>query len=472
MNEHDSERIAGLLEQEGMNSVSGPESADVIVVNTCCIRENADNRFYGYLGRLKQKKLDRPETLIAVAGCLAQKDREIIREKADFVDVVFGTHNVHRIGELLDYARKHGPIVEILEEAAASDQDAFPTSLPAKRESDFSAWVTIQIGCDNSCAFCIVPAVRGPEISRTSDDIENEVRSLAESGVSEITLLGQNVNSYGRDLALGERKAGKKVRVRPRFAELLRQVSAVPGIERVRFTSPHPKDLLPETIEAMAQTNEVCEHLHLPLQSGSDRILSLMRRGYTAEKYLSRLNDAREAIADLAVSTDIIVGFPGETSKDFEDTLAAAAEAEFDSAFTFIFSPRPGTEAEKLEDRFIPHDVCVERFESLRVVLERSALLKNSARIGRTETILVEGPSAKDPTKLSGRTVQNKLLHFPYSEEKAGPLLPGSFVTANITDAKPYYLLGEMKEILSLAEPVVSKISLSEQPVVLLSSAK
>ncbi|MYB88253.1 MAG: radical SAM protein, partial [Acidimicrobiaceae bacterium] len=363
MNEHDSERIAGLLESDGYQRASVLEEADVMVLNTCCIRENADNKLYGALGRLKAVKAERPDALIAVAGCLAQKDRELVRERAGHVDVVFGTHNVHRAAELVDHARRHGPVVEILAETVREDAEAFPSALPARREAEHSAWVTIQIGCDNSCTFCIVPAVRGPEISRPFGELVDEVRDLAAGGVSEVTLLGQNVNSYGRDLALsrrgnangnrnGQARAGDDAwwcgsqwtsdrRARPLFADLLRAVGEIDGIRRVRFTSPHPKDLRPETIAAMADVPAVCEHLHLPLQSGSDAVLKAMRRGYTTERYLERLRAARAAVTDLAVSTDIIVGFPGETEADFVQTLEVAAEARYDSAFTFIFSPRP-----------------------------------------------------------------------------------------------------------------------------------
>ena len=363
MNEHDSERIAGLLEKEGMEETDSVEAADVIVLNTCCIRENADNKLYGQLGNLKKLKEARPDLQIAVGGCLAQKDRSIIQQRAPHVDVVFGTHNVGRASELLKVSQKSGPITEILEES-----EAFPSALPVKRDAQHAAWVTIQIGCDNSCAFCIVPAVRGREISRPFGELIDEVTQLANSGVTEITLLGQNVNSYGRDLTLQVRKEGlpdnpedlvgpawlaESPKVRPLFSELLRSVSSVSGIRRVRYTSPHPKDLRPETITAMAEVDEVCEHLHLPLQSGSDRILSAMHRGYTADRYLQRANEAKKLIPDLALSTDIIVGFPGETEKDFEATLEVAAEIQFDNSYTFVYSPRPGTEAAELKDHYV-----------------------------------------------------------------------------------------------------------------------
>ena len=465
MNEHDSERIAGLLEDDGYQRASALEEADVMVLNTCCIRENADNKLYGALGRLKAVKTKRPGALIAVAGCLAQKDRELVRERAGHVDVVFGTHNVHRAAELIDHARRHGPVVEILTETVRDDVEAFPSALPVRREAAHSAWVTIQIGCDNSCTFCIVPAVRGPEISRPFGELVDEVRDLAASGVSEITLLGQNVNSYGRDLALSRRgsangngtaPAGDDAwwcgeawtadrRARPLFADLLRAAGEIDGIRRVRFTSPHPKDLRPETIAAMAEVPAVCEHLHLPLQSGSDSVLRAMQRGYTAERYLERLRAAREAVDDLAVSTDIIVGFPGETESDFEQTLEVAAEARYESAFTFIFSPRPGTAAAGMGDRFVPHEVSVARYERLRRVIERSSRLANEARIGRIEEVVVEGPSKKDPAVTTGRTRRNTLVHFP---SPAGPApQPGTYARVEVTAAAANFLQGELVSI-------------------------
>jgi len=426
MNEHDSERLAGLLEADGMVATDDVADADVVVLNTCCIRENADNKLYGTLGHLKSLKAAKPDLRIMVGGCLAQKDRGTIQERAPHVDVVFGTHNVGRAVELLHERDRAGvPQLEIVEESAE-----FPSALPVRREVDWAAWVTIQIGCDNTCAFCIVPSVRGREISRPMDEIVAEVASLAAQGVTEVTLLGQNVNSYGRDLT----------KRRPLFAELLRAVGAVDGIRRVRYTSPHPKDLRPETIAAMREVPTVCEHLHLPLQSGSDRVLAAMHRGYTAERYLQKLAAARDAVPDLAVTTDIIVGFPGETDDDFERTLEVAAAAEYDSAYTFIFSPRPGTEAATLRDRFVASDVAAERFERLRVVVERSALAKHDARVGKVEEVVIEGPSRKDPTVTTGRTRQNKLVHFAVET----PLRPGTFARVRITTSAPHHLGGEL----------------------------
>ncbi|MBI5088699.1 MAG: tRNA (N6-isopentenyl adenosine(37)-C2)-methylthiotransferase MiaB [Actinobacteria bacterium] len=446
MNEHDSERIAGLLDADGFVAVDDEADADVVVLNTCCIRENADNKLYGNLGHLKSWKDQKDGRQIVVSGCLAQKDRDVVRRRAPWTDVVLGTHNVHRAAELLQHATEHGAITEIFDEAVVDDHALFPSALPARRETSYNAWVTIQIGCDNSCAFCIVPSVRGVEISRPFADIVDEVRTLAAHGVTEVTLLGQNVNSYGRDLQVAMRREGDAdARLRPLFADLLEAVGRVEGIRRVRFTSPHPKDMRPETFAAMAATPAVCEHLHYPMQSGSDRVLSLMHRGYTAARYLERLALARATVADLAVSTDIIVGFPGETDDDFERTLEVAAAAEYDYAYTFVFSPRDGTEAATMTDRFVDPAVVAERFERLRVVVERSALAKHRARIGRTEEVLVEGPSRKDPSVLTGRTRQNKLVHFVADR----PIRTGAFATVEVTSAAPHHLTGQLREVLS-----------------------
>ena len=458
MNEHDSERIAGLLETDGMTETDSLDDADIIVLNTCCIRENADNKLYGQLGNLKRLKAERPDLQIAVAGCLAQKDRDLIQQRAPHVDVVFGTHNVGRATDLLRDARVSGPITEILEES-----EAFPSALPVKRDANHAAWVTIQIGCDNSCAFCIVPAVRGREISRPFGELVDEVEALAADGLTEITLLGQNVNSYGRDLTLalrdnlvdaearqqaGDRWVDGKRSARPLFADLLRAMSSVEGIRRVRYTSPHPKDLRPDTIAAMAETPEVCEHLHLPLQSGSDKILSVMHRGYTAERFLEKAAAARAAIGDLALSTDIIVGFPGETEADFAATLEVAAEARFDNAYTFVYSPRPGTEAAEFADQFVPAKVSAERMERLRTVIERTSLQGNEARIGRREEVIVEGPSRRDPAMLTGRTRHNRLLHFAPGE----PIRSGSYALVDVTSAGPFSMMGELVEVTAMAK--------------------
>jgi tRNA-2-methylthio-N6-dimethylallyladenosine synthase len=463
MNEHDSERLAGLMEADGLVLADSEDDADVVVLNTCCIRENADNKLYGTLGSLKALKDRRPGLQIAVGGCLAQKDRGLVAQRAPWVDAVWGTHNVGRAGELLRQADRTGrTAVEVLD-APDPDEDAFPSAMPVRREQGWASWVTIQIGCDNSCAFCIVPSVRGPEASRPFAQVVAEVEALAADGVVEVTLLGQNVNSYGRDLTSALRAdpawrdsapltgagwaGASRPRTRPLFADLLAAVAGVEGIRRVRFTSPHPKDLRPETIEVMAAAPAVCEQLHLPLQSGSDRVLARMHRGYRADRYLERLAAARAAIEDLAVSTDIIVGFPGETDDDFDQTLQVAAEAAYDSAYTFIYSPRAGTEAATMTDRYVAPEVIAARFEKLRVVVERSALAKNQAREGRIEEVLVEGRSKRDPSRASGRTRQGKLVHFA-SEPVATPA--GSFATVQITRGAPHFLEGQLVEVTTM----------------------
>lgn len=447
MNEHDSERIAGQMEADGYTPATDEDDADVIVLNTCCIRENADNKLYGTLGHLKSRKDARPDLQIVVGGCLAQKDRDHVRERAPHVDVVLGTHNVHRAAELVERARVEGPITEILDAAVADDATMFPSALPVRRDHGHRAWVTIQVGCDNSCAFCIVPAVRGPEMSRPFDALVDEVRRLAGEGVTEVTLLGQNVNSYGRDITLAARRADGATRVRPLFADLLRAVGEVDGIRRVRFTSPHPKDLRPETIAAMAEVPTVMPHLHFPLQSGSDRVLAAMHRGYTAERYLEKVHRARREIDDLAVTTDIIVGFPGESDDDFARTLEVAAEADYDSAYTFIYSPRPGTEAATMAEHEVPAEVVAERFERLRVVVERTAVARHRDRVGRVEEVAVEGPSRKDPAVLTGRTGQNKLVHFP----SPTPLRVGTYATVRVTEAASHHLRGELVDLVAPA---------------------
>jgi tRNA-2-methylthio-N6-dimethylallyladenosine synthase len=443
--------------------------ADIVVLNTCCIRQNADDKLYGTLGHLKTVQSERPGMQIAVGGCLAQKDRDQLLKRAPHVNAVFGTHNIGRVASLLDDARSSGrSVIEILDSAAPGDEAEFPTAMAVRSDLPYAAWVTIQMGCDNSCAFCIVPAVRGPEVSRPFGDLVREVGVLAASGTVEITLLGQNVNSYGRDLTTRLRseaalmpgttlahEAGQSWvdegarRPRPLFADLLRAVGGVPGIRRVRFISPHPKDLRPETIAAMAATDAVCEQLHLPLQAGSNRVLAAMRRGYTAERYLERLAAARAGIEELAVSTDIIGGFPGETEEDFQRTLEVVAEAEYDSAYTFIFSPRPGTRAADMQAEFVPPEEVADRFERLRVVVERSALGRHRARIGLVEEALVEGPSKKDSSLLTGRTRQGKLVHFPPAREGVDSfgIGPGSFAQVRIDSAAPHHLLGTLVDV-------------------------
>ncbi len=423
MNEHDSERISGLFEADGMVRVGSVDEADVVFVNTCTIRENADNRLYGNLGQLKSL-MTRPHALLVVGGCAAQKDRDLVRERAPWVDVVLGTHNLDRVLDLMDHAQEWGPITEI-----ADELQEMPSELPVRRESDHAAWVTIQVGCNNTCTFCIVPSVRGPEISRRPGDIMREVAQLAGEGVVEVTLLGQNVNTYGRDLAID----GKR---RPIFADLLRRVGAVNGIERVRFTSPHPADFRQDVADAMAETPAVCEQLHLPLQSGSDRILARMHRGYNVDRYVSRLRLARDTIPGLAVSTDIIVGFPGETEEDFQGTLDVVEEAQYDSAFMFIFSPRPGTPAADMVDDFVEPDVVQERFERLVALQNGISRAQNENRVGERHRILVEGPSKKDPTRVTGRTRGGIPVHVP------GEYPAGSFVEIDVVSAGGHHVIG------------------------------
>ena len=423
MNEHDSERMAGMLEAEGYSRAAAPEEAEVVVFNTCCIREKADQRLYGNLGHLKPVKDARPGMKIVVGGCLAQKDKATIQSRAPYVDVVLGTHNLGSLPRLLREADE-GPTFEILEQT-----ETFPSALPSRRSSPWHGWVSISIGCNNSCTFCIVPAVRGREASRRLGEIVSEVQALVADGVVEVTLLGQNVNSYGRDLD-----------GTPLFSKLLRELDRVEGLERVRFTSPHPKDFRDDTIAAMAESRNVCEHIHLPLQSGSDAVLKRMKRAYTRSRYLEKIHKVRDAIPRVAITTDIIVGFPGESDAEFEDTLSLVEEVGYDGAFTFQYSPRPMTEAADLEDR-IPKAVVQERFDRLVAVQERSSLARNLEAVGRTEQVLVEGSSKKDPTRVTGRTRTNKLVHF--RDETAEP---GSFRTVRVTSASPHHLEGRVAE--------------------------
>ena len=424
MNEHDSERIAGLFEVDGMTPADGFDTADVVYINTCTIRENADNRMYGNLGQLKEIKDLSPGMMLVVGGCAAQKERQLVRERAPWVDVVMGTHNLDRVLDLIDHAEQWGPITEVVDEL-----EAMPSSLPVKRELEHSAWVTIQVGCNNTCTFCIVPSVRGVEVSRRPGDIVREVERLASEGVVEVTLLGQNVDTYGRDLALDGRR-------RPIFAELLRRVGEVDGIRRVRFTSPHPNDFREDVALAMAETDAVCEHLHFPLQSGSDRVLASMHRGYTRRKYLDKLAMARDTIPGLAVSTDVIVGFPGETDQDFQATLDVVEEARFDSAFMFIFSARPGTRAADMTADFVPDEVIKERFARLVEIQDRISNERNNAMVGQRVEVLGEGPSKRDPNVATTRTRTGKLVHVD------GQHRSGSFFDVEVVASKGHHLVG------------------------------
>ena len=423
MNEHDSERIGGLLVADGMTPTDVAEDARVIVLNTCAIRENADHKLYGNLGYLKPLKDRRPDLRIVVAGCLAQKDQGLIQRKAPWVDVVVGTHALPQLLDLLRRSEVEGPQMDVREYT-----ETFPSALPAQRHDAFRAWVSIAVGCDNACTFCIVPLVRGAQRSRPIGDVLAEVQGLAARGVVEVTLLGQNVNTYGRDLTVPGSSR------RPLFATLLREVNAIDGIRRVRFTSPHPHDFTPDVIEAMADCGTVCEHIHFPLQSGSDRVLRAMQRSYRRERYLDWLGRIRAAVPDVAVSTDIIVGFPGETEDDFRGTLEVVERAAFDSAYQFQYSPRPGTRAATMPDQ-VPKEVVQERFDRLVVLQEGISLAKNRQQVGRTFEVLVEG-DGKRRGSTQARTRSNRIVHL------GDPIGPGTFVHARVTSAAAHHLTG------------------------------
>ncbi|WP_233871145.1 tRNA (N6-isopentenyl adenosine(37)-C2)-methylthiotransferase MiaB [Streptomyces sp. ST2-7A] len=433
MNVHDSERMAGLLEAAGyVRAPKDAEAADVVVLNTCAVRENADNRLYGNLGLLAPRKVARPGMQIAVGGCLAQKDRDTIVRRAPWVDVVFGTHNVGKLPVLLERAR----IREEAQVEIAESLEVFPSTLPTRRESDRLAWVSVSVGCNNTCTFCIVPALRGKEKDRRPGEILAEIEALVEDGVCEITLLGQNVNAYGADF--GDRRA---------FSDLLRACGRIEGLERVRFTSPHPRDFTDDVIEAMAETPNVMPQLHMPLQSGSDRVLRVMRRSYRQERYLGIIERVRAAIPDAAITTDIIVGFPGETEEDFEQTLHVVREARFAQAFTFQYSKRPGTPAAEMPDQ-ITKEVVQRRYERLVELQEEISWAENRKQVGRVVEVLVsEGEGRKDGAtrRLSGRAPDNRLVHFnPEPADPAeAPVRPGDLVNVEITYAAPHHLLAE-----------------------------
>jgi len=437
MNVHDSERLSGLLEDAGYAAAPDGEQADVVVFNTCAVRENADNRLYGNLGHLAPVKAKTPGMQIAVGGCLAQKDRSTIVEKAPWVDVVFGTHNIGSLPALLDRARAQEEAqVEILESL-----EVFPSTLPTKRESAYAAWVSISVGCNNTCTFCIVPSLRGKEKDRRPGDVLAEIRALVADGVSEVTLLGQNVNSYG--VEFGDRQA---------FSKLLRACGEIEGLERVRFTSPHPAEFTDDVIEAMAATPTVMPQLHMPLQSGSDRILRVMRRSYRQAKYLDIIERVRAAMPEAAITTDIIVGFPGETEDDFEATLDVVRQARFSGAFTFIYSPRPGTPAATMEEQ-VPREVVQDRYDRLIALVNEIAWEENQRLVGRrVELLVAEGEGRKDAAthRLSGRGPDNRLVHFawdPAVEEGAlAPVSkprPGDVVTVEVTYAAPHHLVAD-----------------------------
>ncbi|WP_278373492.1 tRNA (N6-isopentenyl adenosine(37)-C2)-methylthiotransferase MiaB [Brevibacterium casei] len=426
MNVHDSERLSGLLDDAGYVPADVESQADVVVFNTCAVRENADNRLYGNLGRLAKVKEQHPGLQIAVGGCMAQKDRDTIVKKAPWVDVVFGTHNMGSLPALLERARHNDEAqVEILESL-----DVFPSTLPSRRESQHSGWVSISVGCNNTCTFCIVPSLRGKEKDRRPGDILAEVEALVADGVVEVTLLGQNVNSYGAEF-----------RDKGAFAKLLRAVGNVEGIERVRFTSPHPAAFSDDVIEAMAETPTVMPQLHMPLQSGSDRILKAMRRSYRTSRFMRILDSVRDRIPNAAITTDIIVGFPGETEEDFAGTMDIVRRARFSQAFTFQYSIRPGTPAATMPDQ-LPKEVVQERFERLIALQDEMAWEENRALIGTEVEVLVTGLPSADSPRLSGRAADNRLVHVGLPDGTPAPR-PGDFVTATVTDAKPYFLLAD-----------------------------
>ncbi|MGO9033637.1 tRNA (N6-isopentenyl adenosine(37)-C2)-methylthiotransferase MiaB [Mycobacterium sp.] len=433
MNVHDSERLAGLLEAAGYRRAPDGADADVVVFNTCAVRENADNKLYGNLSHLAPRKRSDPDMQIAVGGCLAQKDKDAVLRRAPWVDVVFGTHNIGSLPALLDRAR-HNKVAQV--EIAEALQE-FPSALPAARESAYAAWVSISVGCNNSCTFCIVPSLRGKEVDRSPADILAEVRSLVQAGVLEVTLLGQNVNAYGVSFA-----DSRLPRNRGAFAELLTECGRIDGLERVRFTSPHPAEFTDDVIDAMAQTPNVCPALHMPLQSGSNRVLRAMRRSYRAERFLGIIDRVRAAMPHAAITTDLIVGFPGETEEDFAATLDVVRRARFSGAFTFQYSKRPGTPAAELDGQ-LPKAVVQERYERLVALQEQIALEENRDQIGRSVELLVatgEGRKDSRTARMSGRARDGRLVHFTPGGEQ---VRPGDIVTTIVTDAAPHHLIAD-----------------------------
>jgi tRNA-2-methylthio-N6-dimethylallyladenosine synthase len=426
MNEHDSERMRGMLESIGYTEAPARDQADLILFNTCSIREKADDRFIAHLGEAKRLKREDPSRVVGVGGCWAQSVKDEVFARFPFVDVAFGPGQVHKLAEFLTS--------DSLTAQGYFEFEGFTGRLPAKRMRDYQGWVQISVGCNSVCSYCIVPSTRGREVSRPVGELVSEVRRLAADGVSEVTLLGQNVNSYGRDLPREQRAT---------FAELLAMVDAVEGIRRIRYTSPHPKDMRADVIMAHAELPALCEHIHLPLQSGSSSVLKRMRRTYTRERYLERVAMIREHVPDCALTTDIIVGFPGETDEDFEQTLSLAEAVGYDGAFTFIYSPRRETEAAELPDQ-IPHEVKVARMERLIEVVQRRARERAQRFVGRTVEVLVEGPSRTDPSRLRGRSRHNKVVNF------SGLAGAGEFVDVEIAAATSQTLLGE-ESILSRA---------------------
>ena len=436
MNVHDSERLSGMLEDAGYIAVPEGDTPDLVVFNTCAVRENADKRLYGTLGALKHTKETHPGMQIAVGGCLAQKDKDAVISQAPWVDAVFGTHNLAALPTLLERARvEEAAQVEIVEAL-----EAFPSVLPAKRESSYAGWVSVSVGCNNTCTFCIVPSLRGKELDRRPGEILAEVQMLVDGGVSEITLLGQNVNAYGVNFADPDVE-----RDRSAFSKLLRACGDIEGLERVRFTSPHPAEFTSDVIDAMAETPNVCPQLHMPLQSGSDKVLKEMRRSYRSKKFLAILDEVREKIPHASITTDIIVGFPGETEEDFQDTLDVVEKSRFTSAYTFQYSPRPGTPAAEMENQ-VPKKVVQERFERLIALQDRISAEENVKLVGTEQELLVQadGGRKNDRThRMSGRARDGRLVHFAPEGEIDGEIRPGDYVTVTITDAKTHFLIAD-----------------------------
>jgi tRNA-2-methylthio-N6-dimethylallyladenosine synthase len=419
MNEHDSERMKGMLDSLGYAESPTRADADLILFNTCSIREKADDRFVAHLGEAKRVKRERPEVVVGVGGCWAQSVKEEVFARFPFVDVAFGPGQVNRLAEFLTS--------DSLTAQGYFEFEGFTGHLPGKRAREFQAWVQISVGCNCRCSYCIVPSTRGREVSRPLEELVTEVGGVARDGVREVTLLGQNVNSYGRDLRPDRRS----------FSELLRAIDAIDGIDRIRYTSPHPKDMREDVLRAHAELGALCEHIHLPLQSGSSRILKAMRRTYDRSRYLDRVALIREHVPDCALTTDIIVGFPGETDDDFAETLEVCEEVRYDSAFTFVYSPRRGTEAALIDEGVVPHEVKVERMQRLVEVVQRRAHERAQRFVGRTVDVLVEGPSRTDPSRLRGRSRHNKAVNF------AGLAQPGEIVPVEIRSATSQTLAGE-----------------------------
>ncbi|MEA2153657.1 MAG: tRNA-2-methylthio-N6-dimethylallyladenosine synthase [Solirubrobacteraceae bacterium] len=427
MNEHDSERMKGMLESLGYSEAQERSEADLILFNTCSIRESADSRFIAHLGEAKRLKTEHPDRLVGVGGCWAQSVKEEVFERFPFVDVAFGPGQVHKLAEFLTS--------DSLTAQGYFEFEGFTGHLPAHRARPFQGWMQISVGCNCACSYCIVPSTRGREVSRPMAELVAEARAMAADGVREVTLLGQNVNSYGRDLpALGD---GAPRRRRPTFATLLAEIDAIDGVDRIRYTSPHPKDMREDVVRAHAELSSVCEHIHLPLQSGSSRILKAMRRTYDRDRYMQRVAMIREHVPDVALTTDIIVGFPGETEEDFEQTLQVADDVRYDAAFTFVFSPRRGTEAAAIDEGLVAHPVKVERMQRLLEVVQRGARERAQRFVGRTLDVLVEGASRTDPERLRGRTRHNKVVNF------SGLAAAGEITQVRVDSATSQTLAGE-----------------------------